>query len=107
MKEPKQIVYRYVQDSNASDVKRDPKGEIAVPEEGSVIVHSGQWWRVVRVDREIQGQLPAYRVLLRRSVGQGRGHSDAKVPDQCRRRGRAAKASSGASAENPGAHLPF
>jgi hypothetical protein len=100
MREPKQIVCRYVQDSNASEVKRDPKGEIAVPEEGTIIVHSGQWWRVVRVDREIQGHLPAYRVLLGRSVGQRRGHSDAKVPDQCRRRGRATKAFSGASADN-------
>ena len=74
MREPKHIVYEYVGNLCPSDVKEDFAGDFLIPERESIIVHNGRWWKVVDAIQEapIRG-VSVYRVLLKRSVGGGRG----------------------------------
>jgi hypothetical protein len=73
MNQPKHLVYEYAGNICPSDVREDLAGNFDVPEPGSIIVHNGRWWKVLDAIREgpIRG-VAVYRVILGRSVGQGR-----------------------------------
>jgi hypothetical protein len=73
MKEPKQIVYEYVGNVLAPDVRNDLMGELHVPQAGTVIVHNGYWWKVIETSQATSTKgIAIYRVLLKRSLGNGR-----------------------------------
>jgi hypothetical protein len=68
MKEPKQIVYEYVGNVLAPDVRNDLMGELHVPQAGTVIVHNGYWWKVIETSQTTSTKgIAIYRVLLKRS----------------------------------------
>ena len=68
MKKPKQIIYRYNGDEKSDDVLHDLRGDVEVPQKGSLIERNGRTWKVFHLLelQTMEGEVPIdlYRVFL-------------------------------------------